>query len=155
MSKAKMIGDNRKIPRQAAINGRLRRTSGRDEGVVPRPTLDWHEGGKPNHGHGEKPEDRRARPPEVSPEVERQQEREQRDRQCQDAAVVDVFIAPLRLIRGHDPPRDQGREGGDRQVHEEDPPPAERVGQGTAEQRADGVAEAGRTEEQAAGEPGP
>ena len=41
----------------------------------------------------------------------------------------------------------------DRQVEEEHPAPAQRVGQHAAEQRPDRVAEAGRADDQAAGQP--
>ena len=81
--------------------------------------------------------------PNVGALVEREEKREDAGREDGDAAVVDLALAALRLVSGDHPPGDEDAERGDRQIEEEDPAPAQAVGQHAAEQRADGIAEAG------------
>jgi hypothetical protein len=57
-----------------------------------------------------------------------------------------------RLLHVHEPVGDADREERDRHVEEEDPAPAQLLGEGAAEERADGVAEPGGADDDPAGE---
>ena len=85
--------------------------------------------------------------------IEGEQEEDEAAGEGRHPGVVDPLLRELlRLVDvapGH-----EHREGGDRDVDDEDPAPVERLGEGAAEQRADGVADAGDAEDQPAGEAG-
>ncbi len=66
--------------------------------------------------------------------------------------VVDPPLARLRLLDVDQHVGDEHREDRDRDVEEEDPAPAEGVGEDAADQRSDGVAEAGGAEDDPAGQ---
>ena len=70
-----------------------------------------------------------------------------------DAGIVDPLVLHLgpRLVDLE--PGDQDGEGGDRDVEEEDPPPAQLVGQHAAQERPHRVADSGRAEDQPARQP--
>ena len=84
--------------------------------------------------------------------VESEQEREQADGQRRDAEIVEPTLLGRGRVGRHDLPGHEDRESRDRQVEKEDPSPSERVGEDAADERADGVAEAGGAEDQAAGQ---
>ena len=136
----------------AAKNVGLPSTSRRHQRVLARPALDPGEQQEARCGQDEQAEDQRAGPAEVDPEVERQQQGQQADREREHAGVVDPLVVRVDGDARHDPPDDRDREDRDRQVEEEDPAPAQRIGEAAAEQGAHGVAEAGRAEHEGAGE---
>ena len=145
----------RRVARHAEAKARFPRTSAGDQRLSAGAPLDQDEGDEGHRTDREEAEDQRIGPAAVGAFVEGEQDREQPDRQRGDAAIVDPPVGGGRLVLRHDPPGDEHGEGGDRQVEEEDPAPAEGVGQRAAEQRPDGVAETGGAEDQAAGKPRP
>ena len=119
------------------------------------PPLDEGEGDEPDRAEREQAEDQRVGPAAVRPLVEGEEQRQDADRERGDAGIVDPLPGAVRLVLADDPEGDQHGEGRDRQVEEEDPAPADRVGEDAADQRPDRVADAGRAEDDAAGQSGP
>ncbi len=81
-------------------------------------------------------------------------ERDEPAAQGGDAAVVEALPRCHRLVVRDGPPSGDGGETGDRQIDEEDPAPAERLGEGPADEWPDGVAETSGGDHQSTGEAG-
>ena len=86
--------------------------------------------------------------------VEGEQHQQQPGRQRDDARVVDPLILHLRSRLMDLEPGDEDGEGRDRDVEEEDPAPAQLVGEHPAEQRAHRVADPGGAQDQPTRQPG-
>ena len=97
---------------------------------------------------------RQLAPTPISGLVEREQQDQQASRERRDAAVVDPALLDAGRGLVHLGGGDRHGERGDRHVEEEDPAPAELVGEKPAQQRAERVADAGDAEDDPAREPG-
>ena len=144
----------RSVGEAGGDEGAIAQHVGGDECIAAGAALDERESDERNDGEREQPEDRRIGPAVVGALVEGEKQGEEADRERDDTGIVEALAGRGRLVVVDHPPRHQNGERGDRQVEEEDPAPARAVGQGAADERADGVAEAGGAEDQPAGEPG-
>ena len=126
---------------------------GRDQRPRSGPALDADEGDDQDGREAEHRDHPPVAPAPVDGLIEGEQEEDEAAGEGRHPGVVDPLLRELlRLVDvapGH-----EHREGGDRDVDDEDPAPVERLGEGAAEQRADGVADAGDAEDQPAGQAG-
>ena len=130
--------EDRRHQQRRHARGEERRVA---EHVAPAPARARPPGARPWRTAGgslrpatNRPRIERAGPAEVDPQVERQQQGQQADREREHAGIVDPLVVRVDGDARHDPPDDRDREGRDRQVEEEDPAPAQRIGEGAAEQ---------------------
>jgi hypothetical protein len=108
-----------------------------------------------DHAEAEQRQHARVGPAPVGRLIERQQQRDQAGRERRHADVVEPLVGPAAAALADVAPGDQAGQCGDRQVGEQDPAPAQRVGEHAADQRPGRVAEAGRPDDQRARERGP
>ena len=98
------------------------------------PPLDDDEGGKQDGAADQRPENERARPAVGVSAKKSEDDQEERGREDRESGHV---RAPGALVTGFRDALQADEEGEDsnRDVHEEDPAPAERVGENAADQR--------------------
>ena len=151
---AKKTADISSTVRQAERNSTLRNTSAGTSALCPHPRLDQGEGDDEQDRDGEHRDHAGVAEAPVGGLVEGEQHQQQAGRQRDDARVVDPLGLHLRTRLMDLEPGDEDREGRDRDVEEEDPAPAQRVGEHPAEQRAHRVADTRGAEDQPSRQPG-